>query len=66
MENPISILSKLKIDEYLWDYVSARSFYLQNDKRDDYLKSGQTAGNKYDHNHCQLCKSSVIDSIQKF
>ena len=38
MENPIAIVSKLKIDEYVWDYVVARSFYLQNDRRDDNLK----------------------------
>lgn len=63
MENPISVVSKLKIDEYLWDYVVARSFYLQNDRRDDNLNYGQTAGNKYDQNHCQLCKDSALNSI---
>jgi hypothetical protein len=34
MENPLSIVSKIRMDEYMWDYVVARSFYLQNDRRD--------------------------------
>ena len=44
----------------MWDYIRARSDYLQNDKRDEKLGYGQTSGNKYDQNHCNLCQVSVI------
>ena len=56
MMNPLSIVSKIKMDEYMWDYVVERSFYLINDKRDEKLVQGQTQGNKYDQNHCKMCQ----------
>ncbi len=66
MMNPIPIVKKIRIDEFMWDYIRARSEYLQSDRRDEKIAYGQTPGNKYDQNHCALCQQAIVDSIAKF